>query len=276
MIKITYNKEIKIESKNLSEFLENEQLPLKFQFTRPINQKILWETEIGSHSWVTFPDTEMVDVIVKDNKDNKLIHFNWDVMMHGDIIYKKFYNFFINNSNKKHKGLVVGTHNGEFGEWVPVAMNRLSDMILIEASQKQYDELINSYSNYDNLKFIKELVTVDGEETIFYEGGKGYTNTVLKRVIDYWEKDEITQTLRDSLKFSDLITEEINWLHLDCEGIDYNLIMSLDDKQIKQLEMIVFEYNNSSEEERRLINDYLINKGFETYRERGVSIAIRK
>ena len=59
------------------------------------------------------------------------------------------------------------------------------------------------------------------------------------------------------------------------EGIDFELIMSLTDKQLSHLDIIIYEYNNSSDQERELINKFLIEKGFQTYREQGVSIAFK-
>jgi len=122
---------------------------------------------------------------------------------------------------------------------------------------------------------MNELITVDGEDTIFYEGGLGYTNTILKRVIEYWEKEPITETRMKSIKFSDIISEDINWIHMDVEGIDYQLIMSLTDKQLSQLGIIIYEYNNSTPDERILIENFLKSKGFQTYNEDGVGMGYK-
>lgn len=275
MININYtSKGIKVETSDLLSVFSEDQLPLTFQFVRSVNKKIIWDVKLISNSWAGFPDNEMIDVLIKDNKGNQISEYKWDVLLHGDLIYQKFYNYFLNNKNTK--GIAIGTHNGEFGEWVPVALQNLSEITLIEASKFQYNELVNNFYEFPNLKFINELVTVDGKDTLFYEGGNGYTNSVLKRVTEYWEKDPITESTRSSLNFSNLITEDINWIHLDCEGIDYNLIMSLEESKLTQLDLILFEYNNSSSKERNLINEYLISKGYQTYKERGVSIAFKK
>jgi len=273
LIKIKYEQGIKINTFNLSEVFGEEQLPLKFNFVRSVNGNKLWDTELNSNSWAAFPDNEIVDVIVFDKLNNLVYVKKWNVLMNGTFIYKKLWNYCLKNKN--NKGVVIGTHNGEFGEWVPVAIDKLSDIILVEASQKQFSSLVKNYSDYDNLKFVNELVTKDGGNVIFYEGGKGYTNTVVKRVIDYWEKEPITETERTSIKFSDLITEDVNWIHTDVEGIDYELIMSLSDNQLSHLDIIIYEYNNSTPDERELINNYLIEKGYKTHRENGVSIAYK-
>jgi hypothetical protein len=273
LLKIEYLNDIKIETYDLKNIFYDGQLPLKFKFNRQVNNNILWEVELNSDSWATFPNKEMVNTIVFDQQGNIVFQKKWDVITNGTFIYKKLWNYCL--SNKHTKGVVVGTHNGEFGEWVPVAIDKLSEITLIEASKKQFNELINNYSSYENLKFINQLVTKDGTDTVFYEGGKGYTNTVVKRVIDYWETEPITETVRESIKFSDLITPDVNWVHTDVEGIDFELIMSLTDEQLSHLDIIIYEYNNSNDEERELINNFLIEKGFQTYREEGVSIAFK-
>lgn len=270
---IKYSDTIQVNTFNLEDLFYEDQLPLKFQFKRQINEKILWEVELASNSWATFPDTEMIDVIVVDQENNTIYSQKWNVVINGSKIYKVLWNYCLTNPNSK--GIVIGTHDGEFGEWVPVAIDKLSEITLVEASEKQFNELIDNYSTYSNLKFINQLVTKDGGDTVFYEGGKGYTNTVVKRVIDYWETEPITETIRESIKFSELITPDVNWVHTDVEGIDFELIMSLTDKQLSHLDIIIYEYNNSSDYERELINNFLIEKGFNTYREEGVSIAFK-
>lgn len=273
LFKIEYLNDIKIETYDLKNVFYDVQLPLNFKFNRQVNNNTLWEVYLNGNSWASFPNKEMVDTIVFDQQGNIVFQKKWDVIINGTFIYKKLWNYCL--LNKHNKGVVVGTHNGEFGEWVPVAIDKLSEITLIEASEKQFNELIKNYSSYENLKFINQLVTKDGNDTVFYEGGKGYTNTVVKRVIDYWETEPITETVRESIKFSELITPDVNWVHTDVEGIDFELIMSLTDEQLSHLDIIIYEYNNSNDEERELINNFLINKGFQTYREEGVSIAFK-
>ena len=148
-------------------------------------------------------------------------------------------------------------------------------MILIEASEKQYSELLNNFGIFENLQFVNKLVTDNGETVTFYEGGKGYTNSVEKRVIEFWETEEITATVRESIKFSDLIDSSINWIHLDVEGIDDKLLYSLSDEQYNNLGLIIFEYNNLSIEKRENINNFIIGKGFITFREKGICVAYK-
>lgn len=264
MIKISYNEEgLRVDTENL--LFDT----LKFKFVRQTTNKLLWSIDLPSFSWATYPDIEMVDVIVEDSYNNELYRHEWNVLVNGSLFYQKLWKYCLDNPNSK--GVVVGTHNGDFGEWIP-AIN-IAQMVLVEASDKQFTELSKTYSKFNNLTLINELVTTDGSNVMFYEGGEGYTNSVLKRVIDYWETAPITSSPRSSIKFKDLITPDVNWIHLDVEGIDDRLIMSLDDDTFNHIDLIIYEYNNLDNDEREVINNFLINKGYTTYREGGIGLA---
>lgn len=274
IIKIDYNIDnIRVETFNLNDVFTESQLPLSFEFVRQVNGRKIWDAKLNSNSWASFPDNEMIDVIVKDNAGKHLFTRKWDVLMNGSFTYQKLWNYCMNINNPK--GVVVGTHDGEFGEWVPTAFNKQSEMILIEASEKQYNELLNNFGEFENLKFLNKLVTDNGETVTFYEGGAGYSNSVEKRVIEYWEPEEIKSTVRESIRFSDLIDSSVNWIHLDVEGIDDKLLYSLSNEQYNNLGLIVFEYNNLSTEKREEINNFIIHKGFTTFREKGVCVAYK-
>ena len=278
MIDIKYTEEnIKIDTFDLDLIFNKSQLPLKIEFIKQITGKKIWETNLGSFNWATFPDTEMIDVVIKDKQENHIFTHKWNVIENGNYFYQKLWLYCKKriNEGKLNKGIVVGTHNGDFGEWVPVALDKISELTLIEASEKQFSELKNNFNKFDNINFVNKLVTENGEPTVFYEGGQGYTNSVLKRVIDYWEKEEITPTLKESIEFSSLITPDINWIHLDVEGLDDKLLYSLSNKQYDHLDLIVFEYNNLSTEERENIDNFVKSKNFITFREKGICLAVK-
>jgi FkbM family methyltransferase len=173
-------------------------------------------------------------------------------------------------------GLVIGTHDGEFGEWVPVVQNRISKVLLVEGSQNQYDKLIQNYCKNSLVKMVKEIITPDGGEVEFFEGGAGYTNSVVERVIRNWETEEIKSTIYSSVSVNDLIEENfkdgLDWLHLDIEGLDAKLIMSM--KTLPNF--IIFEDHNLTQEEKFEIYDYLENRGFKTKSFGGICEAVRK
>jgi hypothetical protein len=240
-------------------------LPLRLVISNHVTNVEVWSCEMSDDSWASFPNNEMNDVNIYDK--NGLIYSRpWDVMYDGDFLYKTLYMYCksIDRYNMKPQGLAVGTHDGEFGEWVPCVLDYITDAYLVEASKPQFEKLSKNYEKYTNVKLINELVTLDGKPTEFYEGGRGYTNSVVERVIKSWEKEKIEKNLKNSIKIMDLIKStpngRIDWLHTDVEGYDDSLIMSIDKEYLPNL--IIFENNNFEYDKRIGINNYLINLNY--------------
>jgi hypothetical protein len=283
MIDFDYsNGQIKITTQDLSRVLTQEQLPLKFEIKKVISKEIVWTTNLGSYMWATYPENEINDVVVYDAKENYITQHYWDVMKHGSIFYKSLWLYCkgLINSGIRPKGLVIGTHDGEFGEWVPLVRNYLSDMVLVEGSEKQYNKLIQNYRGKTEVECLFDLITTNGEDVEFFEGGKGYTNSVVERVIRGWEKEEIKSTKRKSTSINDLIgdrfysiNKKLDWLHLDVEGLDAKLLMSLKNEYIPNF--IIFEDFNLPQEEKEAILNWGKSKGFTHHSEAGIAMFTR-
>lgn len=265
--------QIKITTEDLSKSFDSEQLPLKFEIKKTVSKEVVWTISLGSFMWATYPENEINDVVVYDAKGNFIYHYYWDILIHGSIFYKSLWLYckgLINNGIKPN-GLVIGTHDGEFGEWVPLVRNFMSDMTLVEGSQNQFNKLLNNYENKMGINFINSIVTPNGGEVEFFEGGKGYTNSVVERVIRGWEKEEIHSSKRSSISINNLIKDinkKIDWIHLDVEGLDAQLLLSLQDENIPNF--IIFEDYNLNNEDSELINKWIIEKKFTKHSQDGI------
>ena len=283
MINIDYSNGIKITTKDLSSVFKKEQLPLLFEIKKTISKEIIWSVELNDNMWAAYPENEINDVIVKDSKGNFIYQYRWDVMEHGSIFYKSLWLYCKSLINKgiKPKGLVIGTHDGEFGEWVPLFRNFMSEMILVEGSEKQFNQLKTNYDGkQEGVTVLNKLITTDGSDVEFFEGGRGYTNSIVKRVIDHWETEEIHVTKKQSISFNNLIFEyftaynkKMDWLHLDVEGLDAKLIMSVDSSLLPPF--IIFEDFNLLPEEKNTIYNYLKNTGYGLHSENGICSATK-
>lgn len=276
MIQIDYSNGIKITTGDLKGIFTEDQLPLNFKIKASLSKKIIWETNLLSNMWATYPNSEMNNVCVYDANGKFIYCYYWDVMVHGSIFYKSLWLhcFSICNSGRIPKGLVIGTHDGEFGEWVPVYKNYLSEMVLVEGSEQQFNKLQENITRKNGIKLIHDIITTDGGDVEFFEGGAGYTNTVVKRVIDYWEKEEVHSTKRKSTSINSLIKQnfdKLDWLHLDVEGLDAKLIMSLEDVLIPPF--IIFEDFNLEPGEKTTIFEWLKSRGFSLHSEGGICMA---
>jgi hypothetical protein len=276
MISITYEDNIKIKVDDLTGLFKPEQLPINFQIKNAVSKKVIWQTNLNSYCWATFPNSEMNDVVVNDFHGNFIYQYRWDVLQHGSIFYKSLWLYCKSLINKgiKPKGLVIGTHDGEFGEWVPLVRNFMSEVVLVEGSERQFKGLKDNYEGKQGVKLINDLVTTDGSEVEFFEGGKGYTNSVVKRVIEYWETEEIHSTKRSSIGINELIKnnfDKLDWLHLDVEGLDAKLIMSMETHLLPNF-IIYEDFNLVDDEKNELINN-LQSKGYVIYSEKGIGMA---
>ena len=278
MIDISYNDGVKIETGQINKIFSAEQLPLKINIKNVISKEIVWSTDVNNFMWASYPNNEMVDVEILDAKGNFIYHYYWDVLNHGSIFYKSLWLYCKNLMNKgiKPNGLVIGTHDGEFGEWCPLVRYNLSDMLLVEASQKQFDKLVKNYSDKSGIRFLNELITTNGKDVEFFEGGRGYTNSVVERVIKSWETEKINKTTRKSVSINELIskhTGKLDWIHLDVEGLDAQLLMAMDESLLPNF--IIFEDANLEPEEKSNLMKYLSERGYLSKSQDGICMSIR-
>jgi hypothetical protein len=261
MITIDFsNKKIRVETNKISSFLKT---PLKLSIHSHVTKKEIWSSELNDGWWAEFPNNEINDVVITDNDGKIIANRNWNVIQDGDLLYKSLYFYCLNilNSGRVPKGIAVGTHDGLFGEWVPCVLEGITEAILVEASKTQFEKLKENFEKFCDVSLVNSLVTTDGKPVEFFEGGKGYTNSVVERVIRGWEKEVIKSTLKDSVSIDELISEKIDWLHTDVEGYDADLIKSIPIEKLPNL--IIFEYENLESEKNSEIKQYLENIGYD-------------
>lgn len=274
MINISYdNGEIKVTTEKISLLYD---LPLKLKIVSQIGEEYVWGCDLFDDYWASYPNNEMNDVKIYDKNDNLIIERKWDVLQNGSTLYKTLYLYCkqFNDKNIKPFGVAIGTHDGKFGEWVPVVNEELSDAILCEPTKKQFDKLINFYGLKPNVLLKNELITDDGGPTVFYEGGKGYTNSIVKGVIDKWEIEQTYSNLMNSKSINELLTKRPDWIHTDVEGYDAKLIMGINPNLLPNF--LIFEHENMSEQENDELNKYLKLYGFELYYYKVSCLAIKK
>lgn len=277
MIDITYTEHsVQINTGRLSSIFKPHQLPLTFEIKSAVSKQKIWSVELGDNMWATYPKNEIYDVVVKDKNSNFISQYYWDVMQHGTVYHKALWLYCkkLFNEGKKPRGLVIGTHDGEFGEWVPITKNFLSEMLLIEGSEKQYNKLVENYKGKPDILTKFAIVTPNGGDVEFFEGGLGYTNTIVERVIRYWEKEEINSTIKTSISINEVLESygSVDWMHLDVEGLDAKLIMAI---KSNLPNFIIFEDFNLPEDEKKLIYGFLENQKFTLFSNAGICMATR-
>jgi len=254
--------------------------PYRVNIRKHVSGEVQWSTEISNNSWASFPNTEMFDVEVTDRDGVTIYVRRWDLIQNGSVFYKSLWIYCkgILSQGRIPKGIVIGTHDGEFGEWVPAVLSRITRVVLVEASDKQFQKLVQNYENNSMVSFRKNLITPDGGRVKFFEGGEGYTNSIVEDVIRNWEKEEITFSERDSVSIDNLIDQSypdgFDWLHLDVEGLDADLIRGISDKN-RLPGFIIFEDYNLSPEGKEDIYNYLRKLGYSIHSESGICQAVK-
>lgn len=244
----------------------NYSFPLLFVFYRKIDNRELWRCQLESVGWwAAYSEPCNGYALIYDSNSNVVDKWEWDTINHGDDSHRYFYNWCRNN--KGSKGIAIGTHDGTTGEWVYPVKENIVNAILVEATDEQYKSLYNNYKDYENVKTICNLITPNGGNVDFYEGNYGYVNSVFKSHVNKFTNDEneIKKINKKSISLNDLIIEngnDIKWLHIDTEGLDGELIMSLDESKINIPEIIIYESVNLTNNEKELVTNWLKSKSY--------------
>ena len=278
MINITYNRnenKTKVEVSKLDVIKEH--LPLKIQFKNIITDEIHYETELKDYYWAEWCGSELItDVLIYSSNGTLLHEYKWDVITHGDEIEKMLW-FYLKArqlNGLKSNGLVIGSHDGRNGHWIYPVKYKLTDATLVDGSDKQYVELTQNYKNNSNIETLNTIVTTDGSDVEWYQGGEGYTDTIVPSFINSWlESSEIIKSYRKSVSINDLMKDKnYDWLHLDVEGLDGDLILALEQKP----NIIIFEDENLDIVTKDKLKVWFIENSYETIKHICNTIAIKK
>ena len=253
-----------------------EQFPLRV-LHKTLSGEVIWSSDLhpGSFSsmgWLAYVVVEVIDSI-----GNKIADWKWDTFIHGDIAHQMFEIWSMNNRGSN--GIAIGTHNGMTGEWVGPINKGLIKGTLVEGSEPQFKELCKYYSGKKWIDCIHELVTTDGEEVTFYEAGAGWINSVVKDNVEkFGDLDSFKQSRRNSISINDLIRQvsvrgPVKWIHLDVEGLDDRLIMSIEEDFLPEILVYENEYPGDRSKE---VRNYLESKGYMVTDSNMNAVAYRK
>jgi hypothetical protein len=248
---------------NTSTYYDEKQFPLHLIY-KTLMGEVAWSIELfpGWFSEYSLISNTTIEII--DSLGNKLFEWKWDPFIHGDYAHQYFEIWALNNRGSN--GIAIGTHNGMTGEWVGPINKGLLKSTLVEASDIQFKDLVKYYKDKKWINCFQSLITTDGSDVIFYEGGNGFTNSLSKDIIEkHISVEEITTTIKQSKSINDLIIEssergKVKWLHIDVEGMDGELIYAINDDLLPEL--LLFESLHMENEYYDNLCNYLTNKGY--------------
>ena len=248
---------------NTSTYYDEKQFPLHLIY-KTLMGEVAWSIELfpGWFSEYSLISNTTIEII--DSLGNKIFEWKWDPFIHGDYAHQYFEIWALNNRGSN--GIAIGTHNGMTGEWIGPVNKGLLKSTLVEASDIQFKDLVKYYKDKKWINCIQSLITTDGSDVIFYEGGDGFTNSLSKDIIEkHVSVEEITTTIKQSKSINDLILEssergKVKWLHIDVEGMDGELIYAINDDLLPEL--LLFESLHMENEYYDNLCNYLTNKGY--------------
>lgn len=247
---------------NSSEYFNKKQFPLHL-LHKSLSGEVIWNTDLFPGWFSQYGQTHTTVEII-DSLGNKLFDWEWNPFIHGDFAHQFFEVWSMNNIGAN--GIAIGTHNGMTGEWVSPVNKALLNATLVEASEPQFQELLKYYNLKSWVNCVQSLITTDGKDVIFYEGGPGYTNSLSKDIIlKHIDKNLVTETIKPSKSINDLIIESseqgpVKWIHIDVEGMDGELIYAINDELLPEL--LLFESLHMENEYYDNLCSYLTNKGY--------------
>ena len=110
------------------------------------------------------------------------------------------------------------------------------------------------------------VITGDGRDVIFYEATKygGETNSVIKTHTEHFVDKDYREINTKSIGINELLIsqgfENLDWLHIDIEGMDDEVILNLDFTIINKPKVIVYEKCNTTDAKKT--TDFLDKNGY--------------
>lgn len=250
--------------------------PLHFTVTDFFGKSV-WETSLDRgwfSSWIWIPWTKSKII---DSSGNLVWSWEWNPIKDGCVCHQIFHLWSL--KNRGSFGIAIGTHDGTSGEWVGSVNDGTLKALLIEASDTNFEKLKQNYQGKGWIRIENKMITSEGGERSFYEGGSGHTNSALvshtQMTVD---PNEIRETIKQSQSLISLLEQNpgARWLHIDVEGIDDDLILSLGGRDDLLPDIIVYEHESLNPIREKNLIRFLGKKGFTVYKGKSRnSIAIK-
>ena len=251
--------------------------PLTVYFTQ--NASEIWKTQLFiPHTWCELPYGRDVDIKIIDNLGNLIYNKPWVYNSNSDTIEQKFVTWcetFIFNNNFKPKGIVVGAHNGGYGDWVTsFKKDLIGTTLLIEPNIKPFHELVFRFQHDSRFSYSNSVVSeVDGMVNFFTNE---YENSESSSLLES-EKMTIKKQVHSVNPNRLLENQNIDWLQIDTEGYDAQIILEINDDNLNQVKFIMWEHIHLSSDSKNKIYEKLSNIGYEIFEGLGYnSCAIKK
>ena len=166
----------------------------------------------------------------------------------------------------------TGINRCGFTEFIKRNSKSNDKIFLIEANPKNIDKLEESYKDFHNAKILNLGVSAkeNGEVTFFYtEDDAPYymvCSTKINHVLKHYPNSKISEFKIKSVSINNLLKnyikeKKIDFLSIDLEGIDFEILMSINFENYN-IKNISFEYLHLSKIEKKKLVNYLLKYGY--------------
>lgn len=219
-----------------------------------------WECHLRENTWAEYRMRPYQTAIIEES--NKAV---WELRFHSEDTLSHAIDMWCMCRPQRPLGIVIGANDGSYGEWIAAAKRRSTRLVLIEPSDRIFERLTKNYRESSLIKTEKSLVTVGGGPTTFYECPDDQTGLISSAVEGHHSKHNyrnLEATTKESISMKQLLEEyRPDWLHIDTEGLDAKLLLSIIDSELLP-ELICFEHVHAEEQELKYLKQRLAEKGY--------------
>ena len=253
-------------SSTISNFIPKKELPLKVNFINAYNRVVEWSIDLEPGTWCTY-NLRNNDVEIT-TKSNRIIKKVPSGPFFDDLIEDVFYTCVVGNNLKN--GIVAGAGRGSYGEWLDAVVENQTKALLIEPQSKEYKVIVDSFSKYSNIKFLNKGVSTQKEirEFFIYTNQIGLSSLDKNHLLDKnISENDIHQVNMECESLSYLLEQdEYDWLRLDVESLDCDLIQSLKPQHFNTLKYIQYEHLNIPQEKVKQTDEFLKSLGYKIHK----------
>jgi FkbM family methyltransferase len=171
-----------------------------------------------------------------------------------EIFYHKFYSAYF-PFYKKCDIIDIGAHKGFFALYAALNSSSDSRIICLEPSKSNYTQLIEN-KNLNGLKNVhainKAVLSKPGMETLHILSPAN--NSILSEYENVIKKSSQTTESIEVTTLSQIIEEfqleKIDFLKMDCEGSEYDILYGLDSSVFAKIKVMSLEFHDLSESKK--------------------------
>jgi FkbM family methyltransferase len=233
---------------------------------------ICWQTKISSPgSWARGPANDFRELSIRiiDSIGDVIFSYDYIFSSLSDRVEKKFINWcrdFIAKKCYKPKGFIIGSHDGRSGEWVQAYLQGLTDdCLIVEPNIAPFLQLTYNYKNESKFTFKNCVISESDDYVDFYtdDSGNSESSSLIESNYLAHQNKGYKKIKVKSYNPNTLLQGNIpDYIHIDAEGYDGNIIMLLNDEILNSVKFIIWEHIHLSEEMKSSVSLKLAEHGF--------------